>query len=377
MVDKMDVKYLKISEKYKQRIKSKENNALKRKINPAGLIEGPSVASRKDCPIIENIEKNHTPSEIQTNEAKEYKNEDKKNNKLDEHKAEVKDTKKFPRLVGIKNFKVNCYINASLQCLLCIPELSDYFLEKRFTQINYETKSQQRSICNIMTEWYEGIFYSNREIISPKAFVNMCPSGEQDAHEFFFNTLFPLIQKETDCSIKIQRDDTWNSEQVWDWYRNVSRNIFDELFGGLYKNTIVCGKCEYNSVTYDPFLGISLAISGSCLYDCLDKEFKKEKLPKCVGYKCFKCEDKTPATRREKIEKAPKYLILHLKRLIKNSRKVSDHVRYPITLNLSDYFVDKNKNITYDLIAVCVHLGQSNGGHFYSLGKRNKKVIRV
>eukprot|EP00826_Nyctotherus_ovalis_P020745 TRINITY_DN16557_c0_g1_i3.p1 TRINITY_DN16557_c0_g1~~TRINITY_DN16557_c0_g1_i3.p1 ORF type:complete len:383 (+),score=87.87 TRINITY_DN16557_c0_g1_i3:710-1858(+) len=378
----MTMKYLVLTEEYKSSLQSKfkEGYTMRRKTKlniPPPVIRNLPLESPRNDSIVKNIEKDCTltPAKDIVIEKDEKEKKERRAEKS-ERSGEIqrKEEKKFPRLVGLKNFGVNCYINAGLQCLLCIPELSEYFLHEKFASLNYETKSPTKPVCNMMASWYEEMFYGKRSTVSPKDFMERCPGGQQDAHEFFVHTLFPLVQRETDFAVKIQRNDAWNSEQVWSWYRNTSRNIFDELFGGLYKNTVVCKKCMHNSVTYDPFLGVSLTISGSHLYECLNKEFKEEKLPKCVGYKCLKCENKTAAVKREQIERPPKYLLLHLKRLIKNSTKVSDSIKYPLTLTLNDYCVNR-EDTTYSLIAVCVHLGGCYGGHFYCLGKREKKVI--
>lgn len=386
--EQMNLKYLILTEEYKSSLKSrfKSDCAVRKKPKPnmpQAVIRQLPLEANKDDLIVKSIEKDctQTPAQKIATENIAEKNEREKKVEKSERseknrEMQRKEEKKFPRLVGLVNFSVNCYINAGLQCLLCIPELSEYFLHKRFASLNYETKSPDKPICKMMGSWYEDMFYGKRNAVSPKGFMGKCPGGQQDAHEFFLHTLFPLVQKETDFAAKIPRNDTWNCEQVWSWYKNTSRNIFDELFGGLYKNTVVCKKCTHNSVTYDPFLGVSLAVSGSQLYECLDKEFEKEKLPKCVGYKCLKCENKTAAVKREQIERPPKYLLLHLKRLVKNSKKIADAIKYPFTLKLDDYCV-RRENVTYSLVAVCVHLGGCYGGHFYCVGKREKKVICV
>jgi ubiquitin C-terminal hydrolase len=48
------------------------------------------------------------------------------------------------------------------------------------------------------------------------------------------------------------------------WIKHLIRNesIIVDLFHGQYKSTLVCSKCQRVSVTFDPFMTLSLPIPG-------------------------------------------------------------------------------------------------------------------
>jgi len=55
-------------------------------------------------------------------------------------------------------------------------------------------------------------------------------------------------------------------------------SIVDKLFAGIIRNTVRCGECGGRSVTYDPFLELTVEISKDSLADCLADYFSEEHL---------------------------------------------------------------------------------------------------
>ena len=278
-------------------------------------------------------------------------------------------------LLGFKNYGSNCYINAGFQCLLCINIFTEYFLKEQFNKIVHKTKVMERSVCKHISNMYKKIYSKECEVIIPDTFMTMCPPGQQDVHEFLLKNLFPLIQEETDLDGKDKYDPKWNQEEAWNWYNKSHNTIIDRLFVGQYTGSVKCNHCNNKEINYETFLGISLAIAGTKLTDCLDKQFNEEELKEDVGYKCPKCNKVRKITKSIKISKSPDYLILHLKRLTSSSNKINKRINYPATFDISNYCSNPETKDYYSLIAVCVHYGGSYGGHYYAAGKRNEKVL--
>ena len=150
--------------------------------------------------------------------------------------------------------------------------------------------------------------------LAPKVMIQMCPSGKQDAHEFLWKRLFQKIQNETNAAKKKPRKEDLNGKESWEWYKQNYRSIFDALFGGLYESQVECKRCGHKSLTYDPFLDISLPISNKSLEGCLKTYFSDEELDKKESYRCSKCQKAVPATKRLKIfkpEKKKKNSMIH------------------------------------------------------------------
>ena len=278
---------------------------------------------------------------------------------------------------GFKNYGVNCYVNATLQCLLCIPEMNLYFLEQQYKGASVYNDRAEFALCNSISELYNEVFKDEVPAwVSPKLLMRICscPEGQQDAHEFLWKRLVQIIQNETNTSKKQPRKENLNGKQSWEWYKRNHHSIFEILFSGLYESQVECRVCEYKSLTYDPFLDISLPIQRSTLVGCLELYFGSEELSKKVSFRCSKCKKPVPAIKRLNIFKPPIYLLINLKRLVGTSKKIDNFIQYPSTLDIAPFCSSKEYNTIYKLIALCIHNGGSTSGHYYSYGKRGNKV---
>jgi len=77
------------------------------------------------------------------------------------------------------------------------------------------------------------------------------------------------------------------------------------------------------------------------------------------------------------VAKAPRVLIVTIKRFDIFGKKVNRRIKYPTTFNLMKHMVSDHPDslssqpdVVYDLYGVCVHSGwSSNSGHYYSYCK--------
>ncbi|KAM3127810.1 hypothetical protein pb186bvf_020089 [Paramecium bursaria] len=122
------------------------------------------------------------------------------------------------------------------------------------------------------------------------------------------------------------------------------------------------------------------------LEDCLKLFTREEILGEGDEWYCNKCKLHVRASKKMEIYKAPKILIIHLKRFKTNkihnfgniyfsgqAQKISTFVQFPIDqLNLNEYVLTKQKgdetNYTYQLYAVDNHFGGTGGGHYTAFG---------
>jgi ubiquitin carboxyl-terminal hydrolase 4/11/15 len=50
------------------------------------------------------------------------------------------------------------------------------------------------------------------------------------------------------------------AEQHWEIYKGRNDSAVADLFGGLYKSTLVCPECSKVSITFDPFMDLTLPL---------------------------------------------------------------------------------------------------------------------
>lgn len=206
---------------------------------------------------------------------------------------------------------------------------------------------------------------------------------------------------------KVEDDERINLQELLEKCKSSSctsvNNIEIEIFWKP-KKTFVTSLSKFMN-NYQPFVKKSglemedhkdeMEEEGLSLYDCMKLFSEPEQLDKENQWYCSNCKEHKLAKKQMSVYKAPKYLIIHLKRFkSKGSRsfysygnhgKANDLVKFPIKgLRLNDYVInhdkmedydnennnEKNKPpVVYDLYAVSNHSGGLGGGHYYAYGK--------
>jgi ubiquitin C-terminal hydrolase len=113
------------------------------------------------------------------------------------------------------------------------------------------------------------------------------------------------------------------------------------------------------------------------LNECLDDYIKIEKLEEDNKWLCSSCNHKVLGLKYTYIWNSSCYLIIHLKRFVYEGftmNKINNLIDYPLKLDIEKYISNRNKiNKTYELYAVCNHIGSLNGGHYFSFIKKHDK----
>ena len=170
------------------------------------------------------------------------------------------------------------------------------------------------------------------------------------------------------------------------------------MFGGYLRSQVCCTKCTYKSSTYDPFLDLSLEVSGkkvSSLYDALSEYTRKETLDAENKWKCSGCKKRVCATKQLTIFRPPLTLCIQLKRfsiggsgggggfmhhqgfshfagkgmgVMRGGSKVQKQIEFPATLKLP---LSDGRKCEYELSGVVVHIGGcATSGHYTAFVRR-------
>ena len=170
------------------------------------------------------------------------------------------------------------------------------------------------------------------------------------------------------------------------------------MFGGYLRSQVCCTKCTYKSSTYDPFLDLSLEVSGkkvSSLYDALSEYTRKETLDTQNKWKCSGCKKRVCATKQLTVFRPPLTLCIQLKRfsfggsgggggfmhhqgfshfagkgmgVMRGGSKVQKQIEFPATLKLP---LSDGRKCEYELSGVVVHIGGSaTSGHYTAFVRR-------
>ncbi|KAF9133484.1 CSN-associated deubiquitinating enzyme Ubp12 [Mortierella sp. 14UC] len=181
-------------------------------------------------------------------------------------------------LCGLSNLGNTCFMNSALQCLSNTPDLAHYFLAGAWgDELNPDNPlgmsgEVARAYANVMDKLWNG----TSKVFSPREFKQtigrFAPSftgyHQHDSQELLAFLLDGLhedlnrIKKKpyTEVPDSNGRPDEEVASDCWEIHKARNDSIIVDLFQGQYKSTLVCPECEKVSVTFDPFMYLSLPL---------------------------------------------------------------------------------------------------------------------
>jgi len=183
-------------------------------------------------------------------------------------------------LAGLENLGNTCFMNSALQCLSNTVPLTEYFLsDKYFGDINPTNPiGMQGKIAESYAVLMKKI-WSGAQYVSPTDFKyilgKFAPqfSGyrQHDSQEllsFLLDGLHEDLNKVVKKQFVEAKDTTGVKDEVAAseaWERHLLRNksIIVDLFHGQLKSTLVCPDCGHISITFDPFMYLSVPLPST------------------------------------------------------------------------------------------------------------------
>ena len=180
---------------------------------------------------------------------------------------------------GGRNLGNTCFMNSSIACISNCTELTYYFLCGDYKKdINKENENGMQG--ELAKKWGELLYkywVQNTEVGNPQEFkytigqkaVRFKGYGQQDSNEFMNIFLDFLNEDLNSTTIKeyVELDEKKDNESDEEcsrrfWESNLKRNdsIITDLFCGQFKSTIICPKCNWISITFEPFYSLNLPI---------------------------------------------------------------------------------------------------------------------
>ncbi|KAG5517949.1 hypothetical protein PMAC_000404 [Pneumocystis sp. 'macacae'] len=183
--------------------------------------------------------------------------------------------------VGLQNLGNSCYMNAALQCLTHTSELTTYFLSGVY---RWEVNSTNPlgtggQLARSYAALLNSLAHTTTSSFSPKAFKNclgrfnlsFAGHSQQDSQELLAFLLDGMhedlnrIQKKPYFEKPALSDmnDALIAETAdicWQLHRKRNDSVIVDLFHGLYKSVLVCPSCDQVSITFDPFMDLTLPL---------------------------------------------------------------------------------------------------------------------
>ena len=138
-------------------------------------------------------------------------------------------------------------------------------------------------------------------------------SEQNDSHEFLMYLLAWLHVDLRGGSLPACLDGGLTFHHVAAAGSNSKPSIITILFQGMHKHVISCGNCQHESVSFEPFTVLSLALpvnENSTLKRLLHSYYEDT----VITYKCPQCSKEGENFRKTIIQMMPPILFLHLNR---------------------------------------------------------------
>jgi ubiquitin C-terminal hydrolase len=315
-----------------------------------------------------------------------------------------KSGKQYPHKSGLQNIGQTCYMNATIECLSNIKEVTDHLLNLNENFISKE-KSLTLTYRNLLIE----LFRSGQKCIVPQVFKSVIgelnplfqgfhAADSKDLVFFIIERLHLELNNENKNIQNIQKDfymlelESRNEQLMLQNFFNdfklKSNSIISETFYGITRSIMECKGCNIKKYSFQSFnmqIFQLKKLKEDKLFHYKDngklnliEGFVLQQMPEYLNNEnmiyCNNCKGLNDGMHQQNIYQLPNVLIVILNRG-RNNADFNEEFDFPAILDLSktNIALVQNSPRLFYLCGVITHLGESgSGGHFIAYCRNNQ-----
>jgi len=292
--------------------------------------------------------------------------------------------------IGLANLGNTCYLNAVLQCLRHVSDLTLFF-RNHSDQWIHDGDAKDATLCKAYKELVQGLWSGTPEgskpiFLRPAGFVHhfrnslrgtavehMIAPLPHDSHEalvFLLDQLHEGMKRELKVQILAPASSpVYGALTAWKDQVAPQYSPIIDYFFGLMEVRVTCSGCKNISKRYELFNMLKVGFpdfKSATLQECIEDDFKVETIDE---YSCDHCTPiRKPATIARRIWRLPHNLIVVVRRFNMNGTKCHAHLKAELNQKFSEWFSpespESSKTATYGIESIVDHHGSANGGHY-------------
>ena len=317
--------------------------------------------------------------------------------KLKIDKNQVKIPRNFT--AGLENVGATCYMNATLQCLAHVKNLTNYLLKPekiQKIQKNILRNKLTSAYLNVLSNLWQNVNIAHyapnhfKQVISEMnpLFKGIQANDSKDLILFLLETMHNELNKSINPNLKQnnelvnQFDFNESLKSFRKFFMNNYRSVISNLFYGLFNSIMICKKCKimthniqcYNILIF-PLEEVrkykKKAQNVVNIEECFEYYQKQETMTGQNQIYCNNCKSMSDSINYSQLITSPYNLIINLNR--------GKGLQFNIKINFEEYLDINNflhlkdkKDIPtfYELIGIVTHFGPSSmSGHFIAFCK--------
>ena len=309
-----------------------------------------------------------------------------------------------PSLIGLDNIGATCYMNASLQCMSNVIELSKYFLKNDLSKINKNKKelslAYQELIYNLWPQDNNSYKvksfppYYFKRIISQMnpLFKGIQANDSKDLIQFLLTEIhselnqikkIPNIYK-NENNLQTPLGSIYSFELAFNifssYFMENYNSIISDIFFGMECSTTKCFSCNASTYNVQCFNMLIFPLEKVRLFkgynrnqyvtikDCLECHRNPEFFFGQNQIYCNNCHVNSNGCNSTFLVYGPNVLIINLNR--GKGLQFDVKIKFELFLDISNFVCNLNAPKKYELIGVVMHYGESSmSGHFIAYCK--------